>query len=245
MKVRLLPLICILLLIDGVESFGQNQQKPPVNQPERPMASSSAPGHELGNGAVRQEDVRYKLQKNDVLMVDFTFSPEYNATATVQPDGFIALRGVKSIKAEGLTTPEVREAIRREYANVLEDPAVTVVLKQFVKPYFIAYGELYRPGRYQIAGDITATQAIGIAGGFTKDAKHSDVYLFRRVSTDWVSSQKLDIKHILSEGKLSEDPHLQAGDMLWVPKSKISKAESIRPLIPYQDFYLNFGPVNY
>ena len=90
--------------------------------------------------------------------------------------------------------------------------------------------------------DSQSAQAIGIAGGFTGSAKHSQVYLFRRVSDDWVSAQKIDVKHMLKSGNLAEDLHLQPGDMLYVPKNTLSKLLTIQPLIPYNTFRLNFGP---
>ncbi len=49
----------------------------------------------------------YRLTKSDVVDVNFTFSPDFNQSLTVQPDGFIALRGAGTIYAEGLTLPAV------------------------------------------------------------------------------------------------------------------------------------------
>jgi hypothetical protein len=34
----------------------------------------------------------YRLHKSDVVDVKFTFSPEFDQTATVRPDGYVALR---------------------------------------------------------------------------------------------------------------------------------------------------------
>ncbi|HLB87164.1 MAG TPA: hypothetical protein VJK29_05875, partial [Terriglobales bacterium] len=52
--------------------------------------------------------------------------------------------------------------------------------------------------------------------------------LFRRVSDDWAEVKKLNLKRMLRAGSLREDPHLQPGDMLFVPKNTISK---IQPFI--------------
>ena len=37
---------------------------------------------------------RYRLHAGDILDLTFTFTPEFNQTVTVQPDGYINLRGV-------------------------------------------------------------------------------------------------------------------------------------------------------
>src|SRR5450759_3845411 len=39
----------------------------------------------------------YRLSKSDTVDVNFTFSPEFNQALTVQPDGFVALRGAGTV----------------------------------------------------------------------------------------------------------------------------------------------------
>ena len=62
-----------------------------------------------------------------------------------------------------------------------------------------------------------------MAGGFTERSKHSQVVLFRRVSDSWTEARVLDVKKMLSEKDLREDPFLRPGDMLFVPQNRISK----------------------
>src|SRR5579864_3286576 len=78
----------------------------------------------------------YRLRKSDVVEVRFTFSPEFDQTLTVQPDGFISAKGIGEIAAEGLTISELRDSIRSAYTQVLRDPEVSVVLRDFEKPFF-------------------------------------------------------------------------------------------------------------
>jgi polysaccharide export outer membrane protein len=190
----------------------------------------------------QSRDPRYKINVNDVLAIAFPFTPEYNETVTVQPDGFINLRQLPDMKVAGLDTPQATEVITKAYSKLLHDPIVTVTLQNFLNPYFIAYGEVTNPGKFQLYGPTTVAQAIGIAGGYTSKAKHSDVYLFRRVNDQWVSSQKVDLKHMLYNGNLSEDQTIHGGDMIWVPKATIAKIISLSPIMPYNFFRINYGP---
>lgn len=238
--------LAVVLVVTGIVFASDDQQKatPPSSSPQ--VASKNVAGPQASAGpAIQPRDPRYQVHKGDVLELQFPFAPEYNATLTVQPDGFISPHGAANLKVEGQSTPEIQQALQKAYASILHDPVINVVLKKFVSPYFIAYGEVNHPGKFELHGDITASEAIGIAGGFTQDAKHSDVYLFRSVSDQWVSSQKLDLKHMLLSGKLDQDPRLQPGDMLWVPKSAIAKTLYIQPLIPRNTFMLNFGQILY
>jgi polysaccharide export outer membrane protein len=180
----------------------------------------------------------YRLRKSDVLEISFTFAPEFNQTVTVQPDGFIVLRGLEELYAEGATLVEVREAIATGYAGMLHDPEVTVVLKDFDKPYFLAGGEVTRPGKYELRGDTTVTEAVAIAGGLNGQAKHSQVVLFRRVSDKLVETHVLNLKQMLNSRNVAEDIHLRPGDLVYVPQNTISKIRRYLP-IPNLSMYWN------
>jgi glycosyltransferase involved in cell wall biosynthesis len=105
-------------------------------------AETTKPG--VADGGVRSPVLTgerrplYRLCNSDVVGISFVFTPEFNQAVSVQPDGFVALQGVEQLYAEGMTLPEFREAIRGLYARMLHDPEVTVILKDFNKPYFIA-----------------------------------------------------------------------------------------------------------
>ena len=210
----------------------------------KPSAVPSAPDNSSATAPpdASHSQPRYRVVKGDVLNIQFPFAPEYNAVVTIQPDGFISPRGVKNIHVEGMTTPEVQQAVVKAYSPLLHDPTVTIALQSFVQPFFIAYGEVMKPGKYTLYGNVTVSQALGVAGGFLTTAKHSEVYLFRRISPDWVSSQKLDMKRMLKSGNLADDPQVQPGDMIWVPKSGVAKFISIQAIMPWQRFQTNIGP---
>jgi len=171
----------------------------------------------------------YRLTKSDVVEANFTFSPDYNQSLAVQPDGFVALKGAGTIFAEGLTLPELQHAISEAYRNFLHDPEITLTLKEFDKPYFLASGEVTRPGKYELRGDVTVNEAVAIAGGFTKQARHSQVVVFRRVSTDVSEAHVLDLKKMLAARDLREDLHLRPGDFIFVPQSRITKIHRFVP----------------
>ena len=103
----------------------------------------------------------YRLCKSDVVAISFTFSPEFDQTVSVQPDGYIALKGVKQLPAEGVTVPELQAAIGRAYVGVLHDPEVTIVLQDFDKPYFIVGGEVNHPAKYELRSDILRSSCFG------------------------------------------------------------------------------------
>jgi polysaccharide export outer membrane protein len=181
---------------------------------------------------------RYKIAPGDSFDLNFELSPEFNQTGvSVQPDGFVTLRGVGEVKVQGMTVPELTQTVRTAYGKILNDPVVSVLLKDFEKPYFVADGQLGKPGKYDLRGDTTLTQAIAIAGGFTEASKHSQVLLFRRVSDQWMEAKIINVKAMEKAGNLKEDPLLHPGDMLFVPKNTMSKIEHFFPTASMGTFF--------
>jgi polysaccharide biosynthesis/export protein len=190
----------------------------------------------------QERNPRYSLRKGDSFDVDFAFSPEFNQTVVVQPDGYVTLRGAGSVRVEGQALPQLTETIKKAYANILHDPVVTVALKDFEKPYFVAAGQVGKPGKYELRSDLTLVEAVAIAGGFTDSSKHSQVLLFRRVSDQLVEARLFNVKQMLQSHNLGEDPHLQPGDMLFVPQNVISK---IRKFLPTSSMGMYVDPTRY
>jgi len=187
-----------------------------------------------------ERNPRYALRTSDSFDVNFTLSPEFNQSLVIEPDGYVTFRGAGSVHVAGMTIPQLTDAIKKAYTGILHDPVVSVVLKDFERPYFIAAGQVAKPGKYDLRSDLSLTEAVNIAGGFTESSKHSQVLLFRRVSDNKVQAQVFDIKKMLASRNLEEDPHLLPGDMLYVPQNAISK---IRKYLPTSSMGLYANPL--
>jgi len=179
--------------------------------------------------ALDRRNSRYRIASEDVLDLQFQSTPEFNQTVTVQPDGYITLREVGDIQVEGDTLPELRQAVQSAYLKILANPVISIELKDFQRPYFMVLGEVGRPGKYDLRGVTTVSEAVALAGGFNSQSKHSQVLLFRRVNDKWTSVTKVDLKHMLNSRNLSEDSSLRPGDMVYVPQNAISKVKAWVP----------------
>jgi polysaccharide export outer membrane protein len=197
----------------NLASAGNDAQHP--TDPNRPVLEHRNP--------------RYRLNRDDVMLISFPLSPELVQTVTVQPDGFISLQNAGSAYVQGLTVPETVEAVKKAYATTLNNPIVDVDLIDFQKPFFIVSGQVNKPGQYDLRYDITVTQAIAIAGGFAPTAK-TQVFLFRRISSDLMEVKKLRLNDILSGKNVNEDNHMSPGDTIFVPEKAITK---FRKYVPY------------
>jgi polysaccharide export outer membrane protein len=217
----------IALFLMASAGVGARAQDAKASSPLTPQPATRENGDGVGDRGqapvLQHRNRRYQLHSADVLELSFPFTPEFNQSVTVQPDGYITLRGLDSIRVEGQTLPEVTNTLRTAYAKILHDPVINVELKDFEKPYFIVGGEVGHPGKFDLRGETTATEAVAIAGGLRESAKHSQVVLFHRVPDGWVQVKKLNMKKMLKDGNLDEDAYLQPGDFLYVPKNTMSK----------------------
>lgn len=178
---------------------------------------------------LQTRNARYRLRKGDVLSITFPHVPALDQTVTVQPDGYVTLKLIGDLHVENLTVPEVTSLLQIDYSRPLREPVISVELKEFERPYFLAAGEVGQPGKYDLRGQLTVAQAIAIAGGFTESAKHSQVIVFRAASNDWVEARQVNLKKMLEKRDLSEDIQLQPGDLLFVPKSGLGKLRIFLP----------------
>ena len=84
------------------------------------------------------------------------------------------------------------------------------------RQYVTVEGEVQRPGRYAIEGDLTVTGAISTAGGLTRFGS-SDVKLRRiEAGTGQVTITKVDLKDV-RKGK-RPDPPVAPNDVITVPR---------------------------
>lgn len=191
-----------------------------------------------GSPELQRRNPRYEVESGDIMEIDFPYTPEFNQTVTINPDGYVSLRNAGGVHVEGETVPQIESSIRQAYGKILHNPDVSITLKQFQNPYFLALGEVNHPGKYDLRGTTTVAQAVAMAGGFTGKGKRNDIVLFRRVSDNWVSATKVNLKEMLTSKSLAEDLQLHPGDMIYVPQNRLSK---IKPFInlPTMSYYLH------
>lgn len=180
--------------------------------------------------ALQERYPRYRVMPSDILAISFPLIPELlTVSVTVQPDGFITLpNGVGTIYVKGETIPQIVDILTKAYSKTMHNPIVSVDVTNFQPPQFTVNGQVGKPGQYPLRFDTTVTEGIAVAGGFLPSAK-TQVFVFHRVSSDWVEVKKLNTKHLLT-GHLSEDVQLQPGDMIFVPDKFIA---NFRKYIPY------------
>ena len=183
-------------------------------------------GAMLAVGLVRADDQLhqrpvYTLHTGDVIALNYRYTPEFNQTVTVQPDGSVNVDIVGDVPVEGQSVEQVRKRIVGLASARLNHPELTITLVHFEAPFVVVAGEVDRPGKYDLNESTTALQAIMLAGGFKDSARDTKVYLFRRINADDAEVRKLDLHNIKNQADLERDAELEPGDMLLVTRNKM------------------------
>ena len=201
--------LCAMLLAGRCLAAAPGKQDPPAAQP--------AP--------------EYRLHLSDSLEITFAFSPEYNQTSAVLPDGNLALKEAGQVEALGATLPELERRVAQAYSGVLRDPRVSVTLRDYQKPSYYASGEVGKPGRYDLRANTTLLEALSEAGGLVNErAKKSQVIVFRPQGNGAYKTWVIDVKTILApKENLVEVYTVRAGDIVYVPQNRFSKVSRYIP----------------
>jgi polysaccharide biosynthesis/export protein len=220
-----LAVTLMVLMVAAGSTAGQGQTPGATAVLQVTTASQSSDAQRQ----LQQRYPRYIIQRSDVLLLTFPLTPEFNQTVTVQPDGYVNLQNAASMHVQGMTVPEMMEALETSYAHVLHKPIINVDLEDFQKPFFTVSGQVGKPGQYELRSDITVAEGLAVAGGMTPTAK-TQVFLFHRTSAEWFAVREINMKDILKGKNTNEDATLQPGDMIYVPEKFIA---NFRKYVPY------------
>lgn len=166
-------------------------------------------------------DTSYRLQVGDGIAVHFISFPDLDDTATIGPDGHIALRLVNDFQLAGLTLTEASKETNDRYEKVLNHPGVSILIRSYALQQVFVDGEVNSPGVIRSAVPLTASGAIAQAGGVKLATAHARAALLLRRRPDGaIVYYKLGFHGDLpgDEG----DPILRTNDLIYIPRTAIA-----------------------
>ena len=180
----------------------------------------------------------YKIGLGDELDIRFLYYPVYGVHLTVRPDGMITVPYVGEIKVEGMNPSELESIIRSRYAEILTSPEVAVIVAKSSYQQVFVFGEVTRPGAYDLRGPMTVLDVIASAGGITTLGRKDNMLLIRQSKGNQFAGTKIDLEKIL-DGHGS-NPYVMARDVVYVPRSFIGNVDLF-----VQQFFEGITPVWY
>jgi polysaccharide export outer membrane protein len=156
------------------------------------------------------------LGPGDVMEITVYRQDDLNKKIQIPPDGRIFYPFVGEVQAAGMSVVRLRDKLTEGLSPYVMDPQVSVAVTALRSEKVFILGEVERPGIFALESGMSVLEAISGAGGFTKDAKWSNVLLIRN-GLERPQLASLDLKKTLKQGDLSQNVTLASGDILYVP----------------------------
>jgi polysaccharide export outer membrane protein len=160
----------------------------------------------------------YRIGPLDKLDVTVFQVKDLTGTLDVDPAGKITLPLVGSVQAVGLTTAQVSKEIADKLRQgYVQDPVVTVTVKEAISQKVTVGGAVSKPGVYPISGYTTLSTAVALAQGI--DPTRANEHNVRLIRT--VGGKRLQASYNLIDiqrGKVA-DPEVYGNDTIVVETS--------------------------
>ncbi|MFL1463818.1 polysaccharide biosynthesis/export family protein [Roseococcus sp. DSY-14] len=179
----------------------------------------------------------YRIAAGDRLRVQYLLTPELNEVALVAPDGQVALRAAGRVEVAGRSVTEAERAVALASRRFLTEPLVTLGIEEAAGSVVLVGGQVRNPGQHPLPARRGALEAVIRAGGFTDEARLGEVVLIRRGPGELPMLRTLDLRGFVS-GTGAEDVPLAAGDIVFVPRSRIAEVnlwidQYVNRLVPF------------
>lgn len=208
---RLQVACVLLLLLAACASGGGRELANSSAEPLPPPDTTSASGAYKGASD-------YRIGAQDLLSISVFGVEELNKDVRVNSNGQVSLPLIGAVMAGGKSIPELESELAKKYASgFLQNPQVTVFVKEFTSQRITLEGALNKPGIYPITGRTSLLQAIALAGGVDdKVADLGGIVVMRNVSGKRMAAV-YDLRQV-RRGTV-EDPQLFGDDIIVVEQS--------------------------
>jgi protein involved in polysaccharide export with SLBB domain len=172
-----------------------------------------------------QDLPEYLIDFGDLLDIKFFNNERFNDSVRVRPDGRITMERLGDFLVVGRTPRQVDSIITGAYSGIIKDPEVTVFVREFGQVEVYVMGEVNRPGNYPYHVNLSAAQAIALAGGPSREAKMSSVLIIR-MEREQLLAARWDLNRLMTGNLGIGVPPVRPYDIIFVPRTFISKIGS-------------------
>lgn len=160
----------------------------------------------------------YRIGAQDLLQVSVFGVQDLDKEVRVNSNGQVSLPLIGGVMAGGRTIPELEAELGKKYADgYLQNPQVSVFVKEYASQRVTLEGAVSKPGIYPITGKTTLLQSIALAGGVDdKVADLGGIVLMRQVQGKRMAAV-FDLRQV--RRGLIEDPQVYGDDIIVVEQS--------------------------
>jgi polysaccharide export outer membrane protein len=160
----------------------------------------------------------YRIGPEDLIEIQVFGVDQLARTVRVNSFGMVSLPLIGATSVGGMTATEAERTIARRLAeNYLQDPQVSVFIKEYTNQRVTIEGAVAKPGIYPLRGQTTLLRAIAVAGGQGSLSDLSNIVIYRPDPTGMRTGTTYDIEKI-RRGE-QDDPIVLNDDVIVVNRS--------------------------
>jgi protein involved in polysaccharide export with SLBB domain len=174
------------------------------------------PPSEYPSQQVHEEDTT--LGPGDVFEVRVFQQEKMSQIYSASPEGTISFPLIGEVEVDGKSPAQLETEIRDRLADgYLNDPQVSVLVKEYKSKKISVFGQVRKPGTLGFTDGMTIIEAVSQAGGFTPMARENAVTVTRGEGEE-KKSYTVPVESI-GKGKAKQF-FIRPGDVIFVPPRK-------------------------
>lgn len=157
----------------------------------------------------------------------------------VHPDGTLRLPKLGPICVQGMTLDEIKREVNLRYREIVAGLEVEPILDVEAQHFVFVYGQVGQPGRFELLGPTSVTQALAMAQGARPGANTREIVIFRRAE-DWrLLATRIDVRgaHLGKVATPADEIWLRDGDLIIVPPTPIARFDNFVSQVFTQGIY--------
>ena len=169
---------------------------------------------------VTEEIGDYILGPGDLIQVTVFETQDLNTEVRISSRGQISLPLLGTVEVRNLTAAEAEEKIENLLAaKYLQDPHVSIFIKEHVSKQITLVGSFKKPGTYDYVSKRKLLDVIAIAEGLTEKAG-SSAYITRFDETTKMNKNYfIDLDELIRKGNMAQNIMVMGGDVIFIPET--------------------------
>ncbi len=233
---RLATAAGLLLLLLAVAARAQTRSDTESARESRERRQEVCIDAQAGVVEMPVDDSLYITGPNDILSMAVATDRFMTIPLVVSSDGRIVVPSMGEVQAAGRTLSEVRTLLQELVNRNYRQAAITVSLVRARQIKVSVTGAVQRPGVVTLPATSRVSEALQLAGGAIRDTTALRGIVIRRSNG---GTLRADITSFLRMGSTSDNPFVQGGDIIYVPR--IDERVGVFGAVNYEG-HLDFVP---
>lgn len=160
----------------------------------------------------------YVIGGGDLIRISIFEAPELSTETRVGARGGVTMPLIGPVAISGLSVCEAEQHVERLYREkYLQDPHVTIFVREQFGSKITMMGALKKPGAYDYYANMSLMDVLAMAEGLS-DAAGRTVQI-RRKAENRTGSLVIDLDQMIKDGRQDLNVGIKGGDVVYVPEA--------------------------